>query len=176
MPISSPKHYCGIAHFIGYTLVRTLWKCFHIMTGEQYIILYLTDLQMLGRAIQSEWSFPLHSRGPYNMFLCPSYSLSLYPKELIRFYITVLMPDSISLSFSLLYLFLCLILVSLCLGSCVCPYRSPGAAPKANSRREDLQETQEVDIVIAEALAKHQSTDDVGHGAAQEECGVKWGT
>lgn len=60
--------------------------------------------------------------------------------------------------------------------SCYCYfsfYLALRTAAKFQGVWDDLQKVQEVFIIIAEALAKHQTADNIGHGAAQEEGWIK---
>lgn len=52
-------------------------------------------------------------------------------------------------------------------------YLTPGTAAKFQGLWDYLQEVEEVVIVIAEALTKHQAADHIGHSAAQEIAGIK---
>lgn len=37
-----------------------------------------------------------------------------------------------------------------------------------------MEEFQELLVVVTEAFAEHHAGDHIGHGAAEQECGVKW--
>ena len=52
-------------------------------------------------------------------------------------------------------------------------YLANGAAEMSQRLWDDFQKTEEVFIIVAEALTKHQAADHVGDGAAQEEGRIK---
>lgn len=37
-----------------------------------------------------------------------------------------------------------------------------------------MEEFQELFVVVIEAFAEHHAADHIGHGAAEQECGVEW--
>lgn len=60
----------------------------------------------------------------------------------------------------------------------ICSYPTERTAFKFKNFRNYLEKTEKAFIIVAEALAKHQATDYIGHRAAQEEAGIKgcsWG-